>query len=106
MIGGVLALPQPPRWPARRSSIWRRAVELEVSPCRVCVFGPSVDSTRCQHDGGDEENAGHRSGVCVGERREIGVAHAAVAWGNKKSRNNEAKVTTLLLNLQETNEGG
>jgi hypothetical protein len=80
-----LGHPQPPRWPTRRSSIsiWRRAVEVEVSPCRVCVFGPSVDSTTCQHDGGDDENAGHRSGVCVGERREIGVAHAAVAWGKK-----------------------
>ena len=46
-----------------------RAVEVEVSPCRVCVFGPSVGSTTCQHNGGDEENAGHRSGV-VWEREE------------------------------------
>jgi hypothetical protein len=97
MIGGVLATPSLRGGPHRSSiSIWRRAVKMEVSPCRVCVFGPSVDTTTCQHDGGDEENAGHRSGVCGREERlEIGVAHAAVAWG-KKAATNEAKVPSLM----------
>jgi hypothetical protein len=69
-------------------------VEEEVSPCRVWVFGPSVGSTTCQHNGGDEENAGHRSGV-MWEREERGWGgHAAVHGGGRKGR--EAKVKQTL----------